>query len=53
VQFDGEHARTGGDQCCGQRPTAGADVEDKVARLDSGVRNDPCGPLVNERMPTP
>ena len=44
VDLDGHHGRAGGGEGRGEGAGAGADVEDEVARADSGVSDQPLGP---------
>jgi hypothetical protein len=53
MQLDGYDLRAAGQQMRGDRAGSGADVEDKVARLDARRCDQPGRPLVSEPMPSP
>jgi hypothetical protein len=51
--LDGEHAGAGRDEMARQRTSAGSDVEDELAGMDSRVSYDSRGPVVREWVPPP
>ena len=53
MQLDGDYLRPSPDQRRGERALARSEVEDKLARPDAGLRDDPRGPLIGEPVPTP
>lgn len=51
--FHSDHLSPGLDQVASDRALTSANVKDEFPRADMGVSDDPRGPRVGQRMPTP
>jgi hypothetical protein len=53
VEFDSNNFGAAFEERSSERATAGADIEDKFTRSNSGIRNYLCSPAATEVMPPP